>query len=389
MRERGIPVVQVVTRLNVGGTTRQLHLLHDGLPARGYETFVLAGRESGREGRISIEGPNALVLPELARETRPFDDARALRSIASQLRRRGPAIVHTHLAKAGALGRVAARWAGVPVVIHTYHGHVLRGYFSRPVARSFLEIERRLARRSDALVAVSPQVRDDLLELGVGTERQWRVIRVGVDVASFGRPRRGPARVRLGLPAEAPLVGVVGRIVSIKDLETFVRAAARLAGAHPEVRFVVAGDGDDRRSLEPTARSALGERVTFLGWVNDLPALYAALDVVVLTSRNEGTPVSLIEAGAASRPVVATRVGGVPDVVEDGRTGWLVGVGDDAAVASRVARLLEPATARTFGRAGRARIAERFSADAMLDAYAGLYDALLEPAGVRHRAVGT
>lgn len=374
-------VMHIVTRLNVGGAARQIRLLNAGLPERGFEPFVVSGREGAREGRLAVDGANAVVVPSLVREMRPIDDVRAFRSIAHLLREQRPFLVHTHLAKAGTIGRIAARRSGTPVLVHTFHGHVLRGYFSPAVSRALLEVERRLASRTDALVAVSHHVRDELLELGIGSPERWRVIPVGIalDMYADTEGARATARTRLDLPTAGPLVGIVGRLVPIKDLDTFLRGAARLAASHDDAAFVVAGDGELRPALEARARSLLGKRVRFLGWVEDLSALYAALDVVVLTSRNEGTPVSLIEAGAAGRPVVATRVGGVSEVVDDGATGWLVSQGDDGALSARVARLLErPEEAAAFGEAAKALVADRFSAARTVEAHADLYRELLE-----------
>lgn len=374
-------VMHIVTRLNVGGAARQIRLLNAGLPERGFEPFVVSGREGAREGRLAVDGANAVVVPSLVREMRPIDDVRAFRSIAHLLREQRPSLVHTHLAKAGTIGRIAARRSGTPVLVHTFHGHVLRGYFSPAVSRTYLEVERRLALRTDALVAVSHHVRDELIELGIGSPERWRVIPVGVELETYSDTggARAAARARFDLPTASPLVGIVGRLVPIKDLDTFLRAAARLAASHGDAAFVVAGDGELRSALEARARSLLGKRVRFLGWVEDLPALYAALDVVVLTSKNEGTPISLIEAGAAGRPVVATRVGGVSEVVDDGATGWLVPRGDEVALAARVAGLLDrPEEAAAFGEAAKALVAERFSSARTVEAHAELYRELLE-----------
>jgi glycosyltransferase involved in cell wall biosynthesis len=180
------------------------------------------------------------------------------------------------------------------------------------------------------------------------------------------------------LPAEGPLVGIVGRLAAIKDHDTFLDMAARLAATRPDVTFVVAGDGALRAPLQAKAQELLGDRVRFLGWVTDLPTLYGALDVVVLSSRNEGTPVALIEAGAAAKPVVATDVGGVAEVVRDGETGFVVPPADAEALAGRVGRVLdEPETARGLGLAGRAWVRERFSAERLVEDLAFLYEDLM------------
>jgi glycosyltransferase involved in cell wall biosynthesis len=190
---------------------------------------------------------------------------------------------------------------------------------------------------------------------------------------------RSEARTRLGLPVHGSLVGIVGRLVAVKDVDCFLDAAARLAHVRDDATFVVAGDGELRASLEARGRELLGPRVRFLGWVGDLAALYAALDVVVLTSLNEGTPVALIEAGAAARPVVATRVGGVPSVVTNGVTGTLVPPRQPQGVATQVLQLLEHTDlARSFGEAGRRQMAERFDSPEPASFVADLYRRLLE-----------
>jgi glycosyltransferase involved in cell wall biosynthesis len=320
-------------------------------------------------------------VPDLRRAIDPIRDVRAFRQISRLIRERRPTIVHTHMAKAGALGRLAARKGRVPAIVHTFHGHVLEGYFSGPVNRAVLGAERGLARITDALIAVSPAVRDELLALRVGRPSQWRVIPIGLDLAPLLTLEPDPmsARRLLGLPEEGPVIGIVGRLAPIKDYATFLSAAARVAREVPDATFAVVGDGELRDPLESRARALLGERCRFTGWVMDLPNLYAALDVVVLTSRNEGTPVALIEAGAAGKPVVATRVGGVPDVVLEGQTGLLAPSRDPEAIAGQVLRLLrDPSEAGGLGTAAREWVRGRFSIDRLADDLAALYRELLD-----------
>jgi glycosyltransferase involved in cell wall biosynthesis len=292
--------------------------------------------------------------------------------------RRRPDIVHTHLSKAGTLGRLAARRAGVKVLMHTYHGHVLEGYFSPAASRAFREVERRLARITDVLIAISPEVRDELIEAGIGHPSQWVVVPLGLELDGLLASELGAAeaRSRLGLSGDGPVVGIVGRLAPVKDHETFFQAIARLVARYPEIRVIVAGDGPLRSELERGAKELLGDRVLFLGWVNDLEALYAALDVVVLTSKNEGTPVALIEAGAAQRPSVATDVGGVPNVVRDGATGLVVAAGSAQAASEAIDKLLaDPHLRQEMGREAREWVRDRFSLHRLVDEMADLYDA--------------
>lgn len=380
-------VFRIITRLNVGGPARQAIFLSRVLERRGFGTELASGSVGPGEGELVPTDGVHTKIPEMQRSLSPTKDLRAARAVARLVRARKPDIVHTHMAKAGALGRLAAHRAGVPVVVHTFHGHVLEGYFGRSVTQAFLAAERRLAHWSDALVAVSPAVRDQLLALGIGEPNRWRVIPVGLELDELlaPLPSSEESRRRLGLPQEGPIVGIVGRLVPIKDHETFLRAAARIAARRPGVTFVAAGDGELRTALEIKAREMIGDRIRFLGWVTDLPALYAAMDVVVLTSRNEGTPISLVEAGAAARPTVSTQVGGVDDVVVDEVTGMLTPAGDDEAIASAVSRLLDdPARARAMGEAARERIPARYSADRLADDLSDLYRDLLDHA--KHRS---
>ena len=382
-------LMPVITRLNIGGPARNALLPAEVMEARGFESHLVWGQVSPAEGEFKVsEGLPNTHVPSLRRELHPIDDAKAYRELRRLMRAHQPTIVHTHLAKARALGAMAARWSGVPIVVHTFHGHVLEGYFSAPKTRAFLAVERWLARRADALVAVSAAVRDELLALGIGRWDQWRVIPLGLDLDDLLTRRLDAreAREALGVPLDGPVVGVVGRLTAIKDHDTFLRAAAQLAGKRRDVYFVVAGDGELRSLLEKRAGELLGDRCRFLGWSMDLPELYASLDVVVLTSRNEGTPVALIEAGAAGRPVVATQVGGVADVVRDGKTGFLVPTGDPRAVANAVSALLDDrGRARDLGETARRDVSERFTIDRLADDLANLYGELLVRKGLPTR----
>jgi glycosyltransferase involved in cell wall biosynthesis len=370
------PVVRVVTRLNIGGPARHALLLTRQL-ADEFPTLLAVGTPSPVEGEMSDPAVRIARVP-LVRPIRPAADAHALAVLRGLLRGATPRLVHTHMAKAGLVGRVAALTLhDRPRTVHTFHGHVLTGYFSRPAERAFLELERRLARRTDALVAVSTEVRDALLDLGVGRSAQFHVIPIGLDLAPnlAVNGHHGALRARLGLAVDTPLVGVVGRLVPIKDHGTLLDAIERLPGVH----LAVIGDGERRGALEAGSRHAgTADRVHFTGWCNDVPAALANLDVVALSSRNEGTPVALVEALAAARPVVATDVGGVRSVVRDGVSGWLVPPGDVARLADALSRLLaDPAERRRMGAAGRADVAHRFGEERLVGDIRMLYRDLL------------
>jgi glycosyltransferase involved in cell wall biosynthesis len=379
-RSGPLRVLQVVTRMNVGGPARHVLALSAALRRRGFDTLIAYGTPEPDEGEIvpGFDEPSMRV-PSLRRPLDPAADQRAITELTRLMRRYRPDIVHTHMAKAGALGRSAARRIGTRGIVHTFHGHVLEGYFASPSNAAFVLAERRLARHTNALVAVSRSTRDELLGLGIGRPERWHVVPLALDLSPVTARATDPVEARgwLDLPAGAPVVGIVGRLVPIKNHVLFIEAARQVLLERPDVVFAIAGDGELRAMLETEAHRVLGDRVRFLGWVFDLGLLYAALDVVVLTSLNEGTPVALIEAMAAGRPVVATDVGGVSEVVHDDATGALVPSGDADAIAQAVLRFLDPSGEAAAGGTDPSDPAERYSADRIAEAMAELYEAAL------------
>jgi glycosyltransferase involved in cell wall biosynthesis len=305
----------VIARLNVGGPALHVSYLSRGLDEIGYETLLVAGKVGSSEGSMEYVadelGIKPLDIPELQREISPLIDAVVAGRLLALIRRFRPDVLHTHTGKAGAVGRAAALMAGrdrPKAVVHTFHGHVLRGYFGPAKSKAFLELERFLARSSDALVAVSPEVRDDLVELGVAPASKIAVIRLGLDLKTRVAAAPGAAAVlrrELDLPDSAFVFSWLGRMTEIKRADVLLTAFARLLGSGHDARLLLAGDGPLRRTLEAQALE-LGvlDRCRFAGFRNDVGTIYAASDAVVLTSANEGTPVSLIEAQAAGVPVV-------------------------------------------------------------------------------------
>jgi glycosyltransferase involved in cell wall biosynthesis len=376
----GLRVLRVFSRLNIGGPSVHVILLSAGLRPLGYETRLVVGRESPREGNMLALAAEKNVACEamagLGREIAPLQDLRALAGLYRLVRAWRPHIVHTHTAKAGLLGRLAARAARVPTVVHTFHGHVLRGYFSPAKTALFRRVETHLATSADALVAVSESVKQDLVGLGIARAEKIHVVPLGLDLAHLaaGLPR-GVLRREAGVSDEAPLVGMVGRLVPIKDVPTFLQAARIVRGERGDARFALVGDGEERTALEALCRKlGLADAVTFFGWKSDLAGVYGDLDVVVNASRNEGTPVALIEALAAGRPVVATRVGGTPDLLGEGERGRLVPPGDPGALAQAVLETLDQSeAARRRVQAGREHVLARHSADRLVRDVDALY----------------
>lgn len=367
-------VLRLITRLNIGGPARQALLLTRELADR-FPTTLCAGTPPPSEGELT--DPDVVVhrVP-LVRPLRPWTDARALGQIRTRLRSHD--LLHTHMAKAGAIGRVAALASSPrPKTVHTFHGHVLSDYFSPPVQRTFIELERRLAVKTDVLVAISPEVTDALLDKGIGEPERFRLIPLGFDLSSFLAINEPSGRFRdsLHVPEGAPLVATIGRLAPIKDHGTLLDALRRV----PDVHLAIVGDGELRGPLEARVRElGLSSRVHFTGWRLDIHDVLSDVDAVVLTSRNEGTPVSLIESLAAARPVVATNVGGVPYVVKDGETGYLSPPRDPQALAASLGRLLnDRPKAEAMGRRGREDVRVRFSSERLVRDIADLYAELL------------
>ncbi len=368
--------------MNIGGPSRHVTILTtQGAPE--FDSKLLAGDPEPREGSLEdeavAEGAHVVHVPHLRRPVSPVDDLLAFVWLFRFFRRERPAIVATHLAKAGTLGRLAAALAGVPVRVHTFHGHVLDGYFGGVTTTIFTLVERFLGRLTTQFVAISPEIAHDLDRLDIGRGKTV-IVRLGLKLDHLAGHPRGRLRSDLGVPASAPLVGIVGRLVPIKAHELFLQAAERVGRTRPDVHFAIVGDGELWDELHRAIRAkGLEDRVHFSGWRADLAAVYSDLDVVVCCSRNEGTPVSLIEACAAGRPVIGTDVGGIPDIITPGVNGLLVGSGDPAALASAIQDLVaDPDKCASMGMAGQRIVLERHGADRMVNELKDLYRNLLE-----------
>jgi glycosyltransferase involved in cell wall biosynthesis len=383
--------VRVIARLNMGGPAHHVGLLDELDPDR-YETVLLHGEvgagEDSLEDWVRARGATMARVPGLRPELRPHDDARALGSLVRAIRRLRPDIVDTHTAKAGMLGRLAAVLAGGPrpKIVHTYHGHVLEGYFGPAQTATYRGLERRLATVSDALIGVSSATVDDLVRLGIAPREKFRAIPIGVDMAPFmdatpadGAAFREEARVQ---PGEV-LLTFVGRLVPIKRVDVLLRALAHARGEGALVRLAVVGDGALRPELERLAAElGVADRVWFAGYRGDMLSVATAADIAVLSSDNEGTPVSLIEAAAAGTPAAATRVGGVPDVVTD-ETGLLAAAGDFEGLGRAIAALAADSEGRAqMGARARDHVVTRFSIARLLSDMDSLYEELLRT-GVR------
>ncbi|MGH2395796.1 MAG: glycosyltransferase family 4 protein [bacterium] len=379
-----VKVCRVITRLNIGGPAQHVVLLVRRIDTNGWSSTLVAGLVDPHEGDMLdlayASGLRPVVIPTLRNGANLAGDLASFVHLYRLFRRTRPDIVHLHLFKARLLGGLAARLAGVPLVAETFHGTLFEEYFSPPIRWVVVVIERLLARSMHAIVAISEQVARELVDLRVATRDKLTVIPLGLDLSRFSEPAR-PAtlRVELSIAEHVPLVGMVGRLVPIKGVSFFIAAAKQIVQQIPNAHFVVIGDGPDRLRLERQVDEAgLRDHVRFLGWRKDLERLYPDLDVVVLSSMNEGTPVAIIEAMAAGRPVVASCVGGVPDVIEDGVTGLLVPSKDPAALASAVVWLVTHAEARRrMGKAAREAVLPRFAAERLAADVEAFYRRLL------------
>ena len=380
-----ITVMRIIDRLNIGGPAIHAVVTSRGLDRSRFRTVLVIGSIEASEGDMAYlleQGgiEQVVTIPTLGRELRALRDLKTAWQVMRLILRERPAVVHTHKAKAGAIGRAMAFLCGVPVRVHTFHGHVLRGYFGPAKTRMYRVLEQLLGLSTSRLVVPSPRLADELAgEFRVAARDRFEVVPLGFDLDPFVNAdrRRGELRQQLGVGADTPLVGIVGRMVPVKDHATFVAAAALLAARRADVRFVFVGGGELQSAIKADVEArGLSDRSHFLGWRQDLDRIYADLDVVALSSVNEGTPVSLIEAMAAGRPVVSTAVGGVPDVLRGGARGELAPPGDPEAFAAAIERAFSPearARAATF----RAEIAAEYGAARLCRQLEDLYDRLL------------
>ena len=368
-----VRVLRIIARMNVGGPAWQSSVLTRGLAGHGYETRLLAGRvDKGEADFVALRDPDLPVvdIEGLGRSVRIGGDLRAFVSICREIRRFRPHIVHTHTAKAGVLGRLAAFVNRVPVRVHTFHGHVLHGYFSPPVSRLVRLVERVLARGTTALVAVGERVRDELVEAGIGQRDRFTAIAPGVEGPQA--IDREIARQLLGLPLEVPVVMFVGRLTAIKRPDRLVEAFGMVLERIPEAVLAVAGEGE---LLEEVRRSVerLGDSVRLLGWQSDVGRLYAAADLVVISSDNEGMPMTLIEAAMAGVPGVTTDVGSASEVVVHGSTGLVVAPDARDLADAIVALLVDDDRRSDMGRAAAEQAIVRFGAARLVADHVALY----------------
>ncbi|HAQ21950.1 MAG: glycosyl transferase [Acidimicrobiaceae bacterium] len=372
-----IRVLRVIARMNIGGPAWQTSVLTRKLPDYGIETRLLTGTVGpDEEDFVALRDQDLpfVMVPGLGRSVRLFGDLRALVSLIAEIRRYRPHVVHTHTAKAGVLGRIASMLCGVRLRVHTFHGHLLRGYFPRAITRLVVFMERSLARRTTTIVTVGDRVRDEVLAAGIGSLDQFVSIAPGVDGPEDIDPE--PVRATFDVPSTAPVVLFVGRLTRVKRVDRLLEAFEEVLRSVPDAILLVVGDGEEMEAHRASAVT-MGRAVRFVGWQADLRGLMAIADVAVISSDNEGMPVTLIEAAMAGVPGVTTDVGSAAEVVEDGVSGRVVPP-DAHALAEGLAEVLADAGRRAdMGRAATARAHAMFSTDRLVEDHVALYRRLL------------
>ena len=382
-------VLHPITRLTLGGSSENTIASCVALDRAGYDCMLATSfRESDASSLADARrrGCRVVDIPALGREVAPLADLTALAELVRLIRRERPAIVHTHTSKAGFIGRLAAVIARVPAVIHQPHGHIFYGYYSPRRTAVFTALERQAARWTDRIITLTDRGAQEHLARGIGRAEQYVAVPSGVPTAELraAAPPRGEARARLGLDPDAFIVVGLGRLVAIKGFDLLARALPAVVAQIPSARVLLVGDGADRAHLGAIAASmGVAERLRMTGETTDVASYLAAADVVAVPSRNEGMGRVIVEAMALGLPVVATAVGGIPDVVTDGECGRLVGPEDVDALAAALIELgRDPALRRKLGEAA-VRRAEAFSTAVASEKLLAVYATLVRAKGLR------
>ena len=375
---KSIRLLSIVTRMNVGGPAVQISTLMRGLLPTEIDQVLLTGSVGSDEDDFLLSQGRDLKfirVPSMSRQVNPVRDAIALKQIAQFVRHFDPHIIHTHTAKAGSLGRAAAAITRSNARrVHTFHGHLLHGYFSPAATRRVIAIERRLAHHTGTLIAVGEQVKKDLLREGIGQPSQYEVIPPGLQLGPL--PDREQARAEFGLKPHDAVVCFIGRLTAIKRIDRLIEVVRLTAKDVPTIKFLIAGEGAEFPTLLKARDDGLP--IMALGWRPDIELILAASDIMILTSDNEGTPVSLIQAGLAGLPVVSTDVGSVKDVVRAGQSGILTDA-DASSLANEIARLTrDPNERRRLGEFARQNYAQRYGSRVLVDRHLEVYRRILE-----------
>lgn len=394
-------ILRIINRFNLGGPTYNAAYLSRFL-SPDFETMLVGGAkddsEDSSEFILDNLGIRPVIIPEMRREINLRNDYEAYRKIAAIIRDFKPDIVHTHASKAGTIGRLAASNLSVPVIVHTFHGHVFHSYFGKAKTLLYKNIERNLARKSSAIIAISEKQKTELcLVHRICKPEKIKVIPLGFDLNRFSQgmeEKRRAFRKRFFLDEDEIAVGIIGRIVPVKNHKLFLESALSvLAKTSRKVRFFIIGDGEDRLRIENHSREIglnfvdeknayLKAPLTFTSWIKDIDVACAGMDIITLTSLNEGTPVSLIEAQASNKPIVTTNVGGIENVILEGETALLSKSNSDPELfANLILKLTENESYRDeFGKGGWEHVKNKFHYTRLVAEMKELYFELLQSA---------
>jgi len=384
-----IKIIHIITRLDKGGSAENTLLTVMGLDKERYDVLLVKGlsfESNMAEDEVRAvekdlaeaerEGVRIITIPDLVRRIHPFYDLKAFFALIKMLRHERPDIVHTHTSKAGILGRWAAFLTGIPVIIHTPHGHVFWGYSGRRKTSFYIMLEKITARITDKIVALTQQEKRDHLHFCIASEDKFSVVHSGINLDRFSRMSVDSAAMkrRFGIPEGNLVVGTTSRLTHVKGHKYLIEAAGKIVDVRPDTTFVFLGDGELLDELKNMAsRLGIEENVKFLGWRQDVAEVVSTFDIFVLPSLNEGMGRVLVEAMALGKPIVANDIGGIPDLVVDGENGYLVPVGDVETLAARIRRLLDdPGKREEMGNTGQ-RYALKYSSEEMMKKIDRLY----------------
>ncbi|RQW05867.1 glycosyltransferase family 1 protein [candidate division KSB1 bacterium] len=382
---RKIKVLNIQSRICIGGPAIQIELVAKYLDRSRFDMCFLGGSiEKGETSRfhdIQKTGVKIDLIETMQRRSHPLNDLLSVWHVYWYIRKEKPDIVHTHTAKAGAVGRLAAFFARTPVILHTFHGHSFENYFSRPLTTFFILLERILARISTRIIAISELQKADLTEkYKIARPDRVALVKIGLELGPYlARGKTNDLKQSLGLADDAILVGTVGRLVPIKNFAMALRVMAKIRISNPRVHLCIAGDGPERGRLAELAKELdLHQAVHMPGWIFNMPSFYAGIDIFMLTSLNEGTPVSILEAMASRCPVVATAVGGVPDLIKDKVNGYCCASNDVTAMSNHINSIIKnQKMASDLCEAARQFVIQEYSKEKFISEIEDLYHGLV------------
>ena len=391
-------VLRILNRLIIGGPSKNAVYLSRYMQPDFDTLLVIGGKEDHEQDADFLALANNIqttCIPQMKRAISPKDDWAAYNQLKKLIKEFKPDIVHTHAAKSGALGRLAAKHSSVPVIVHTFHGHVFHSYFNSLKTNFFIRAERYLGGLSDAIIAISDVQKKELSEkFKIAAAEKFKVIPLGLDLDSFAidtNAKRNKFRTEFGLDDETVAIGIIGRLVPVKNHSLFLKAIKYVSNnSSVKIKAFIIGDGESRASIEKLATTLdvkfsqhtdteHAHSLIFTSWRTDVDSICAGLDIIALTSLNEGTPVSLIEAQAAGKPIVSTRVGGIADVVLENRTALLSDITDEKAYCNNLLQLVNDVSMRQrFSNAGQEYVVNKFGYQRLVADMNSLYLNLLD-----------